>query len=238
AILGPPTNTAFLRRLLAEPAVRAGALDTGLVERLPVTAPDPAAGEDALLAAALARTLELGGGEDPWKRLVGWRLGGRAPLRWHLAPQRGGCDAVEVVVYDDGRVRVGDGPPRTARASRVGDELAVTLDGVRRIWAYGRDGGVTWVGCDGRGWGFHEEVVELRRDLHGGGSALEAPMPGSVLAVRVRDGDSVRAGDVLLVLESMKMELEVVAPSAGKVQGLAVAPGDRVSGGQVLVGVG
>jgi len=211
-------------------------LDTGLVERLPVPPPDPAADEDALAAAALARTLELGGGDDPWERLVGWRLDGRAPLRWRLAPEGRGA-AVDVLV-GVGDVCVGDGPSRAAFACLDGDALAVTLDGERRAWAHARDGAVTRVGIDGRAWGFREEVVELRGDRHGGGAALEAPMPGSVLAVRVRDGDSVRAGDVLVVLESMKMELEVVAPAAGTVQGLAVAPGDRVSGGQALVAVG
>jgi acetyl-CoA/propionyl-CoA carboxylase biotin carboxyl carrier protein len=235
-LLGPPTNTAFLRRLLAEPAVRAGDLDTGLVERLPAPAPDPAADDGALAAAALSRTLGLaGGGDDPWERLAGWRLDGPAPLRWRLTPERGGA-AVEVVVAD-GQLRIGDGPPRAAHGAWDGDELAVTLDGERRTWAHARDGAVTRVGIDGRAWGFREEVVALGRDLHGAGAALEAPMPGSVLAVRVRDGDSVRAGDVLVVLESMKMELEVVAPAAGTVQGLAVAPGDRVTGGQLLVGV-
>ncbi|HUR85127.1 MAG TPA: biotin carboxylase N-terminal domain-containing protein [Solirubrobacteraceae bacterium] len=235
AILGPPTNIAFLRGLLAEPAVRAGDLDTGLVERLPAPVPDPGAEADALAAAALARALQLDGGDDPWERLVGWRPDGAAPLRWRLAPERG-RQAVEVVVAD-GSVRVGDGPQRSAHAALDGDELAVTLDGERRAWVHARDGAVTWVGRDGRAWGFHDEVVELRRDLHDGAAALEAPMPGSVLAVRVRDGDSVRAGDVLVVLESMKMELEVVAPAAGTVHDLAVAPGDRVSSGQLLVGV-
>jgi pyruvate/2-oxoglutarate dehydrogenase complex dihydrolipoamide acyltransferase (E2) component len=59
-----------------------------------------------------------------------------------------------------------------------------------------------------------------------------------VLAVRVSDGDSVSAGDVLVVLESMKMELEVVAPADGTVERLAVQAGDRVSGGQALVAIG
>jgi acetyl-CoA/propionyl-CoA carboxylase biotin carboxyl carrier protein len=236
AILGPPSNTAFLRRLLADPGVRAGVLDTGLVERLPAAVPDRGAEAAALAAAGLARTLELGAGEDPWDRLVGWRIDGSAPLRWRLAPERRGAPGVDVVV-GDGTVCVGDGAPRQARASLHGDELAVTLDGEQRAWAYARDGAITRLGIDGRAWGFREEVVELGRALDGAGAALEAPMPGSVLDVRVRDGDSVRAGDVLLVLESMKMELEVVAPAAGTVQGLAVAPGDRVSGGQVLVGV-
>ncbi|MEA2157046.1 MAG: acetyl-CoA/propionyl-CoA carboxylase, biotin carboxylase, biotin carboxyl carrier protein, partial [Solirubrobacteraceae bacterium] len=235
-ILGPPVNTPFLRRLLAEPDVRAGALDTGLAERLPAAAPDPGSDETAVAAAALARSLQVGGGEDPWERLVGWRIDGRAPLRRRLARDGRGAQPVEVLV-GDGYVQVGDGPRRAAAVELDGDRLAVTLGGERRVWAHARDGAVTRVGIDGRAWAFHEEVVALGRDLHAGGAALEAPMPGSVLAVRVADGDSVRAGDVLVVLESMKMELEVVAPAAGTVEGLAVAPGDRVSGGQPLVGV-
>jgi acetyl-CoA/propionyl-CoA carboxylase biotin carboxyl carrier protein len=236
AILGPPTNNAFLRRLLADPRVRAGELDTGLVERLPALATEPQADEQAAIAAALARALELGQGEDPWERLTGWRIDGSAPLRWRMAPEYGGA-AIDVLVAGD-RVRTGDGPPREARAQLDGDALAVTLDGERRVWTHARDGDLTRLGIDGRAWALGERVAELRRDLHDAGAAVEAPMPGTVLAVRVRDGDAVRAGDVLVVLESMKMELEVLAPAAGTVYGLAVAAGDRVSGGQLLVAVG
>ena len=62
-------------------------------------------------------------------------------------------------------------------------------------------------------------------------------MPGTVLLVHVADGDVVAEGDVLLVLESMKMELPVTAPHAGTVTGLALAPGDRVALAQPLVAV-
>ena len=237
AILGPPTNTFFLRRLLADPAVRAGALDTGLVARLRAREPARGEDEDAALVAALARTLEAerAAGDDPWERLRGWRVDGRAPERFRLAPERGGA-AVELVL-DGSLARVAGGADRVATAQPDPDGIAVTIGDRRRVWACAHDGAITRVGIDGRAWGFREDVVELGRHLAAAGAALEAPMPGSVLAVRVRDGDSVRAGDVLVVLESMKMELEVVAPSAGTVQGLAVAPGDRVSGGQVLVGL-
>ncbi|MDP8967227.1 MAG: acetyl/propionyl-CoA carboxylase subunit alpha, partial [Actinomycetota bacterium] len=57
SILGPPTNAFFLRRLLAEPAVRAGELDTRLAERLPAAEPEPGRDEDAAIVAALAQTL-------------------------------------------------------------------------------------------------------------------------------------------------------------------------------------
>ncbi|MDQ3675416.1 MAG: acetyl/propionyl-CoA carboxylase subunit alpha, partial [Actinomycetota bacterium] len=102
-ILGPATNTSFLRRLLVDPDVRTGALDTGLVERLVPTAPDLAGDADAATAAALARTLELrapGNQDDPWEILLGWRIDGPAPLRWRLEPESGG-DVVEVLVTGD-----------------------------------------------------------------------------------------------------------------------------------------
>ena len=62
-------------------------------------------------------------------------------------------------------------------------------------------------------------------------------MPGSVLLVHVAPGDKVSEGDVLVVLESMKMELSVQAPADGVVADVAVAVGDRVTVGQPLVEV-
>jgi acetyl-CoA/propionyl-CoA carboxylase biotin carboxyl carrier protein len=62
-------------------------------------------------------------------------------------------------------------------------------------------------------------------------------MPGTVLLVPVAEGDAVTEGDVLVVLESMKMELSITAPHAGVVAGLDLAPGDRVALRQPLVAV-
>ena len=62
-------------------------------------------------------------------------------------------------------------------------------------------------------------------------------MPGTVLLVHVADGDRVKEGDVLMVLESMKMELSITAPHAGTVDGLSLKPGDRVTRGQPVLAV-
>ena len=64
---------------------------------------------------------------------------------------------------------------------------------------------------------------------------LRAPISGTVTKVVVQPGASVAPGDVLLVLEAMKMETEITAPVAGTVQAISVAPGDAVAGGQELI---
>jgi biotin carboxyl carrier protein len=62
-------------------------------------------------------------------------------------------------------------------------------------------------------------------------------MPGTVLRVLVAPGDQVAAGQVLMLLEAMKMELTVVAPAAGVVAAVLVAEGELVAGGQQLIEV-
>jgi acetyl-CoA/propionyl-CoA/long-chain acyl-CoA carboxylase, biotin carboxylase, biotin carboxyl carrier protein len=68
----------------------------------------------------------------------------------------------------------------------------------------------------------------------GGSDAVVSPMQGTVLAVPVADGDEVEAGQVICVVEAMKMENEVHAHRAGVVQSLSVEPGQPVTTGQVI----
>ena len=63
-------------------------------------------------------------------------------------------------------------------------------------------------------------------------------MPGNILDVKVKPGDTVKAGDVLLVLEAMKMENEIMAPAAGTVAAVNVAKGATVNAGDVLCVLG
>ncbi|MDR2988426.1 MAG: biotin/lipoyl-binding protein, partial [Nocardiopsaceae bacterium] len=64
--------------------------------------------------------------------------------------------------------------------------------------------------------------------------SLIAPMPGNVTRVSAAQGDSVVAGQIVLVIEAMKMEHTIAAPSAGTLAELRVGPGDQVNGGDVL----
>ena len=62
----------------------------------------------------------------------------------------------------------------------------------------------------------------------GAGAQVKAPMPGTILDVKVQAGQSVKKGDVLVILEAMKMENEICAPSDGKITGVNVRKGDSV----------
>lgn len=68
-----------------------------------------------------------------------------------------------------------------------------------------------------------------------GGTEVTAPMPGTIFKVNVTPGQSVSAGDTLIVLEAMKMENEIVAPADGVVGDVLVNANDRVQSGQLLL---
>ena len=68
-----------------------------------------------------------------------------------------------------------------------------------------------------------------------GAVTVKAPMPGNILDVKVAAGASVKAGDVLVILEAMKMENEIVAPQDGTVASINVNKGDTVNSGDTLV---
>ncbi len=68
----------------------------------------------------------------------------------------------------------------------------------------------------------------------GAGEKITAPMPGNILAVNVTAGQAVKSGDVLMILEAMKMENEIMAPKAGTVTSVAVSKGAAVATGDLL----
>ncbi|MFD4571357.1 acetyl/propionyl/methylcrotonyl-CoA carboxylase subunit alpha [Streptomyces sp. NPDC058417] len=218
--LGVPTNAGFLRRLLAHPAVVAGELDTGLVERVVddlVPAGVPEEVHEAAAAIRLDALTPRGNGwRDPFSVPSGWRLGGTPhPVTFHLR-------ADEPVAYT----------PR-GTATVTADRVAVTLDGVRHTFDRAGD----WLGRDGDAWHVrdHDPVAaSLTGAAHAGADALTAPMPGTVTVVKVAVGDEVTAGQSLLVVEAMKMEHVIAAPHAGTVTELDVTPGTTVAMEQVL----
>lgn len=71
-----------------------------------------------------------------------------------------------------------------------------------------------------------------------GASTITAPMPGTILDIKVKAGDSVATGQVLLILEAMKMENEIMAPADSKVVSINTVNGASVNAGDVLIVLG
>lgn len=74
-----------------------------------------------------------------------------------------------------------------------------------------------------------------KKEVPQGAETIDAPMPGTILSINVNEGDSVSAGQVLLILEAMKMENEIVAPRDGKITSILTTKGASVDGGESLL---
>ncbi len=237
-IAGVGTNIDFVRFLLSDPQVIAGNLDTDLLDRCAASySATPAT--DLVLAAAAAHcwiTLAPSAGADPWDTRTGWRLAGRAPLRFLF---RDNNDVHEVSLLGeprnaklsiDGRDPVpfaadSDGTNVTVALAGQRDQLSVVADLAGRVWVTSAAG--TWV---------VDQYVPsslASGDDASGDAELRSPMPGTVIAVSVQTGERVEPGDAVVVVEAMKMEHAVKASIAGTVE-LAVAVGDQVAVNQSL----
>ena len=129
-----------------------------------------------------------------------------------------------------------DGQVHELKVEPVGPGVFVAAQGTRReTFHCVRDGDVVHLFWRGRAYRLEEETAQRRAAHRGAAGGLEAPMPGKVIAVKVAPGDTVARGDELLVVEAMKMENAVRAPSEGRVKSVAARVGDMVSPGVVLV---
>ncbi|MFC5060645.1 biotin carboxylase N-terminal domain-containing protein [Actinomycetospora atypica] len=234
-VLGVTTNLTWLRTLLADPDVRAGRLDTGLIARLGV--PEPQVPDDVVIAAALAGLLRLPDGDDAFDTLGGFRLGGEpAPARWTLVPvgvER--AEPVDVAIRgraDAATVALGEDDPRPVVGTAAVDGIVVTLDGVTRRYRTALTGdGVLWIARDGGTWALRERERLSAARTAGGASdgTVTSPMPGTVTVVEVELNQEVDAGQRLVVVEAMKMEHVLTAPVAGTVTELAAKAGATVA---------
>ncbi|HWH74699.1 MAG TPA: biotin carboxylase N-terminal domain-containing protein [Methylibium sp.] len=239
-IVGPHSNAAFLRRVAASAAFARADLDTGLIEReratlfgaSPLPLPLVAAGV-AAHALALERADETA---DPWSRRDGWRLHGAAQrrieiehagVRQCLVLERHRDGTMHLLV--DGRRHDFDAsaarpPQHDVRLDGRSLTLAVYASG-ERVAVFAPEGGAL--------------VREVDAAAHAGdeavGGGLGAPMPGKVVAVLARAGERVRRGQPLAVIEAMKMEHTLSAPSDGVVTGLRFAAGAQVAEGEALI---
>ena len=241
-IAGTVTNTAFLARLVAQPDFVAGNLDTGLLDREleALVAPPPPNPEAAAVAAVVASGMDRFEGADPFDAIGPFAQWG-SPARSVTLGFRDREFAS--TVFRQGKnlwsvegLEGAEGAVNLSLGGAADGLLAVSVgDRRRRVRCVHRDGALT-VFMDGVAHDFRLPAELYDPDeAAAGGDVITAPMPGVVRQVLVADGAEVSAGQPLVIMEAMKMELTLAAPRAGRVGEVLVETGAQVEDGAVVI---
>jgi len=239
-VVGLSTNVGFLKRVVASKPFASGDVDTGLIARnhaalFPAEAPP----SDAVLALATAAVLHkeseaARSSTDPWSARTGWRLNQVYTRTLKLSSAHGPHDVT--VTYGHTAYRFSAGKPEQRLTFTVtGDDVqAMLCDQPAR-------GTVVFEGEKVHVFhaGAHVTLERFDPLAHAGdetsGGGLAAPMPGKVVALLAKPGVKVAKGTPLLVMEAMKMEHTITAPSDGQVDSFHFAAGDQVAEGAALL---
>ena len=237
---GPVTNRELLVRILDHEEFRLGAIDTHFLERHdPAYLGRPLADMETEFLSALAAALADQASERGRSRVLatipsGWR---NRPGQYQERTYRGdhGTHVIRYSVTGTPLVE-GLGPLEITMCTP--DRVDFSQDGLDLSFGVARYGEVRHVDSEQA----PVRLVALPRfpssEFVDSPGSLHAPMPGRVVRVEARVGDSVRAGQVLVVLEAMKMEHTLRAPHDGTVSEIDCSSGDQVEAGAVLVVIG
>ncbi|WOJ89064.1 acetyl/propionyl/methylcrotonyl-CoA carboxylase subunit alpha [Methylocapsa polymorpha] len=255
-IVGLPTNVEFLRRVAAHEAFAEAALDTGFIERHrnDLLAPlSPASNEILAMTAiaflcaraAAARTEAQRSADpwSPWSRQDGWRLNDLAQESLHLR-EIGPLAREEIIVgvtylRDGWRLDLPDGASFLHASGALADDgaLTVDLDGRRlsAVWVRTGDEFSLFPKDEAaHRFALVDPVADAARRSEPRGGLI-SPMPGRIIALLVEPGARVEANQPILIIEAMKMEHQLRAPTGGIVKDFKFRLGDQAPEGAELV---
>ena len=243
-VVGCITNVEFLTRLLQHPEFTRAQIDTGLIERNYESLtrhidPDKNAVALAALTAFgyISDAQGTNNSSDPWQSLTGWRHFSAAKQYTHLS-WPGSKIAVELEAHSSGELQI------SFEDKHVFVRL-LSIQGTTVIADFGnqivrstviKNRAQVTVFNDAS-----QSVINLLDDISQSDTSevsdknIIAPMPGLITAVKVQIGQSVIKGDVLIVMEAMKMEHSLRATMDGVVESLLVCEGDQVSEGTLFL---
>jgi 3-methylcrotonyl-CoA carboxylase alpha subunit len=244
---GVANNRDFLLRLVRHRDFAAGAIDTGFIarHRTALTIPLSAAPLAAVAAASLALLHEepspdadnVRDSHSPWSLHDGWRVAGET--QYQLDWSDAGLERRITIHFGRSALRLTMDDETNAEITRIaydGAEIAFALDSVPTHASVRRQGAAFDVALNGGNWHLrHLDALARRAGARPGPARLNAPVHGRVLDVLVDAGASVKRGQVLMLLECMKLEYRVTAPADGTVEALHFAAGDVVEDGVQLL---
>ncbi len=245
-LVGFANNIEFLQALVRHPAFAAGDLDTGFIERHGAqlfAAPIPAS-EEIFASAALALLLAEGRHiaaasrefHSPWQASDGWRLNLEARREFRFT--EGSAERKFALFY--GRhgyaFDFGAGQVKATAELIANDRIRVDFGGHRFDATVARQDLAFHVFANGAAYRLTMiDPLAAAEAIEAPTGRLTAPMPGRIVHLHVKRGDRVKHGDTLLVLEAMKMEHSILAPSDGVIEAIDYAVGDLVEEGVELL---
>ena len=233
-VLGVGTNQGFLRDAVRHPAFDDVLTTDFIADAFPEgwSAPAPSPGVLGAVAIMTARTAAAAidtVAPGPWATLNGFRVGARAGLpgicRIQVIPTGGEPEIIDVLAARGGLHARRDGAELPTPGALVGASVA---DGVVHLVEDGAPYAVAAVPLV-------EALGQKKAASAGSGTDVVAAMPGMIAQVSVEVGQAVQPGDVVVVLEAMKLMMPLAAKTAGRVRALHGAVGQIVTGGALLV---
>lgn len=239
-LLGLQTNQRLLAGLLEHPQFIAGEFNTGFIAQHFTNHPSlhPHAPTAEELAIATALFYQQSAGAHP-TGLAGWRNNANVPLLQQIS-LNGDRWSTEVTVLPDGQLGIQvAGETLQLKLLDINTGSAnLEINGIRRRYAYQLAAGQLWLFTrPGSLLLQNQTLAPVSGQASASTGTLKAPMDGAIVEVLVSEGSPVSKGQLLLVLEAMKMEHPLKAGIDGVIKRLQVSPGDQVKNRQILLEV-